>query len=330
MIHIRQLVKDYGPIRALDHLDLNVEAGQVVGLLGPNGAGKSTALRILTGFMPPTAGGATVNGHDIFERSREARQNLGYLPESTPLYPEMRVAEQLHFFGRLHGLSSKDRRRRISELTDWCGLEQIVDRPIGHLSKGNKQRVGIAQALIHDPPVVILDEPTEGLDPSQITGVRKLISQLGQTKTVLLSTHILPEVEKTCQRVVILSQGRIVADDSPEQLKARVRSASRVLVEVKAPPDEVHRVLSRNPHVSQVNVNSEDGWSQAAVTAKQPGEDIRELLGDTVIEQRWPLREMRPEAASLEEFFVQVTSGTAPDAGLPDEPASSTPQPQEV
>ena len=309
MIHVRQLVKYYGSRLALDRLDLDVERGQVVGLLGPNGAGKTTALRMLTGFMPPTSGEAVINGHDVFRASHEARQSIGYLPESNPLYPELRVREQLHFLGRLHGLSRADRRRRIGELTDSCGLEEIVHRQIGALSKGNRQRVGLAQALLHDPPVLILDEPTEGLDPSQITGVRKLIQSLGERKTILLSTHILPEVEKTCRRVVILARGRIVAEGTPNELIERVRSASRIVVEVKAEPEDVRRVLSANPHIGSVDVAANNGWCRAAVGARQSGEDIRELLGDAVIEHRWPLREMRPEAASLEEFFIQATSG---------------------
>ncbi len=311
MIHIQKLVKYYGSRLAVDHLNLDVEAGQIVGILGPNGAGKTTTLRILTGFMPATSGAATVNGHNVLTDSLEARRSIGYLPETSPLYPEMRVSEQLHFFGRLHGLNRTARNKRIADLTDSCGLTQIIHRTIGNLSKGNKQRVGLAQALLHDPPVLILDEPTEGLDPSQITEIRKLIKSLGQTKTILLSTHILPEVEKTCHRAVIIAQGRVVASGSPDELKSKVRQASRVIVEVKAKAEDVQRILGALPHVGQVSVTTSDGWCSAFVTAKQHGHDIRELLGDAVMENRWPLREMRHETASLEEFFIQVTSGAA-------------------
>jgi len=307
MIRVEQLVKYYGPTLAVDHLDFEVEAGQVVGVLGPNGAGKSTTIRIITAFMPPTSGAASVNGHDVLTDSEAVRQSIGYLPESTPLYPEMRVREQLHYFGRLHGQSRNDRNKRIGELTEACGLEAILSRPVGQLSKGNKQRVGLAQAMLHDPPVLILDEPTAGLDPTQITEVRKLIQHLAETKTILLSTHILPEVEKTCQRVMIISNGRLVAQGEPEQLKAQVRSGSRVVVEVKAPGQQVKDVFSKIQAVQSVDVAEADGWTQAAVAAK--GEiDLREILGDAVIENRWPIREMTHETASLEEFFVQITS----------------------
>ncbi|MBI1368204.1 MAG: ATP-binding cassette domain-containing protein [Planctomycetes bacterium] len=307
MIQVQQLVKYYGPHLAVDRLDLNVEDGQVVGILGPNGAGKTTTLRILTCFMPPTSGNAKVNGHDILTDSDAVRKSIGYLPEATPLYPEMRVCEQLHYFGRLHGLSRAARQHRIADLTDACGLNQIIHRPIGNLSKGNKQRVGLAQALLHDPPVLILDEPTAGLDPTQITEVRKLILSLAERKTILLCTHILPEVEKTCQRVVIINRGRIAAEGTPDDLKAKVRLRSRVLVEVKAEPEQVRAAFEKLNHVADVSVTSHNGWTSAAVTPKG-GADIRELLGDAVIERRWSLREMRHETASLEEFFIQITS----------------------
>ena len=308
MIHTRQLLKYYGRHLAVDRIDFDVADGQVVGFLGPNGAGKTTTLRILTGYMPPTSGSATVNGFDVFTQSLEARQSIGYLPESNPLYGEMRVREQLHYFGKLHGLDRLARSRRIAELTDRCGLQKVLDRPINQLSKGNKQRVGLAQALLHDPPVLILDEPTVGLDPSQITEVRRLIQNLGERKTVLLSTHILPEVERSCQNVIIIAGGRIVASGSPAELRAKVRSGSRVIVEVKASPDAVRRTFESIQHVGAVDVGGQDGWCRAAVTPRQAGQDIRELLGDAVIEKRWPMREMKHEAASLEEFFVQVTN----------------------
>lgn len=309
MIHVHQLVKYYGPRLAVDRLDLDVPEGQIVGILGPNGAGKTTTIRILTCFLPATSGKATINDHDVFGDSLAVRKSIGYLPESNPLYPEMKVREQLHFYGKLHGMDRSARNKRIGELTDACGLQQILNRQIAFLSKGNKQRVGLAQAMLHDPPVLILDEPTEGLDPSQISEVRKLIVHLGQSKTILLCTHILPEVEKTCQRAVIISQGKLVADGSPADLKARARSASRVIVEVKADPRKVQEVLQVAAYVSHVEVHPQGEWAHAAVTARQAGNDIREALGQTLLSQHWPIREIRPEMASLEEFFVQVTSG---------------------
>ncbi|QNN21336.1 ATP-binding cassette domain-containing protein [Planctomycetales bacterium ZRK34] len=307
MIRVQNLVKYYGPTLAVDHLDLDVEAGQVVGILGPNGAGKSTTIRILTAFMPPTAGSASVNGHDVLTDSDAVRRSIGYLPESTPLYPEMRVREQLHYFGRLHGLDRTARNRRIGELTEACGLEAILARPIGHLSKGNKQRVGLAQAMLHDPPVLVLDEPTAGLDPTQITEVRKLILRLAESKTILLSTHILPEVEKTCQRVVIINRGRVVAQGEPEELKQRVRSASRVVVDVKAPVEQVKAAFEKIQSVQDVEAYNDQGWTLAAVTARD-NVDIREILADAIVENRWSFREMTYETASLEEYFIQITS----------------------
>jgi ABC-2 type transport system ATP-binding protein len=327
MIHVRKLVKYYGQRLAVDHIDLDVEKGRIVGILGPNGAGKTTTLRILTGFLPATAGSATIDGHDVMTDPIAVRRAIGYLPESNPLYPEMRVSEQLHHFGRLHAMSRSDRNRRIADLTESCGLSQIVHRTIGTLSKGNRQRVGLAQALLHDPPVLILDEPTEGLDPSQITGVRSLILDLGRSKTILLSSHILPEVEKTADDVVIIAAGRIVAQGSPQQLKARVRSASRVLMEVRADAPLVRTTLAALPQVADVTVRAVDGWTHAAITAKSAGQDIRELLGETAAKHHWTLREMRPETASLEEFFVQIT---APAAADHDKPHASSNSPAAV
>jgi ABC-2 type transport system ATP-binding protein len=311
MIHVRQLVKYYGPRLAVDHLDLQVPEGQIVGILGPNGAGKTTTIRILTCFLPATSGAAVINGHDVFTHSMEVRRSIGYLPESNPLYPEMKVHEQLHFYGKLHGMDRPARVKRIGELTEACGLGQILNRQIAFLSKGNKQRVGLAQAMLHDPPVLILDEPTEGLDPSQITEVRKLILRLGEKKTILLSTHILPEVEKTCQRAVIISQGKLVADGAPGELKARVRSASRVILEVKAEARKVQELLAAAPYVGHVECAQHGEWTHAAVTARQPGQDIRESLGQTAVSQHWAIREIRPETASLEEYFIQATSAAS-------------------
>ncbi len=307
MIHVRQLLKYYGQHLAVDHISFDVEAGQVVGFLGPNGAGKTTTLRILTGYMPPTSGSAKVNGFDVFAQSLESRRCIGYLPESNPLYGEMKVREQLHFFGQLHGLDRKTRTRRIEELTDRCGLQQIIHRPIAHLSKGNKQRVGLAQALLHDPPVLILDEPTVGLDPSQISEVRRLIHDLGREKTILLSTHILPEVEKTCGRVIIIAAGLLVAQGSPAELKARVRSASRVLMEVQAEPQTVREAVQGLP-IAAVDVVHHNGWTTAAVTPRSAAQDLRESLGRLALTKQWPIREIRHETVSLEEFFIQVTN----------------------
>ena len=308
MIQVQQLTKWYGPILALDHIDLEVAPGRIVGFLGPNGAGKTTTIRILTCFMPASGGRASVNGCDVFRESHRVRRQIGYLPENTPLYPEMRVDEHLHFFGRLHGLRRSERRRRIDALTDRCGLGAIRRRPVSQLSKGNRQRVGLAQALLHDPPVLILDEPTAGLDPAQITEVRKLITSLAEQKTILLSTHILPEAEKTCEEVAIIHNGRIVADGTPEELKQRVRSGSRVILEVRAEASAVKPTLEALPDVASVEAEDHGEWCHSVVSPSDGGGDIREALGRAASERGWAIREMRHELASLEEYFVQITS----------------------
>ena len=314
MIHIKQLTKWYGPICALNQIDLNVQSGRIVGFLGPNGAGKTTAIRILTCFMPATSGTATIDGHDVLTDSAAVRSKIGYLPEATPLYPEMRVEEHLHHYGKLHGLGRKQRLARIDALADRCGLGKIRRRPIGQLSKGNRQRVGIAQALLHDPPVLILDEPTAGLDPAQISAVRKLIVDLAGQKTVLLSTHILPEVEKTCQDVVIINQGQIAATGTPQELKQKVRRQTPVVVELQANPAKVSQVFGGLEQVAKVDTSAEGGWCTARVMSADPQADIRPALGKASLDQQWVVRSMRYEMGSLEEYFIQITSGQASDA----------------
>jgi len=308
MIEARELTKWYGPILALDRVDFNVERGRIVGFLGPNGAGKTTTIRILTCFMPATDGAASVNGFDVLTESANVRRQIGYLPEATPLYPEMRVAEQLHHFGKLHGLDRKTRKQRIDALADRCGLTKIVTRPIGQLSKGNRQRVGLAQAMLHDPPVLILDEPTAGLDPTQIGEVRKLIRSLAGEKTILLSTHILPEVERTCEELIVIAGGRVAAAGTPEQLKSRVRATARVVMEIKADAPAAAEAINALPGVAACETDADAGWCVARVSARPDAGDIREPLGRLAADKQWIVREMRHEAASLEEFFVQVTS----------------------
>jgi len=308
MIEARELTKWYGPILALDRVNLRVDQGRIVGFLGPNGAGKTTTIRILTCFMPATGGAAAVNGFDVLTQSAEVRRQIGYLPEATPLYPEMRVTEQLHHFGKLHGLDRKTRKQRIEALADRCGLTTIATRPIGQLSKGNRQRVGLAQAMLHDPPVLILDEPTAGLDPTQIGQVRQLIKSLAGEKTILLSTHILPEVERTCEELIVIAGGRVVAGGTPEQLKSQVRANARVVMEVKANAPAVAEAVRGLPGVAECETDADAGWCVARVSAKPDAGDIREALGRLAADKQWTLREMRHEAASLEEFFVQVTS----------------------
>ncbi len=313
MISVSQLTKSYGPVLAVDHISFEVGKGQIVGFLGPNGAGKSTTLRMLTCYLPPTSGGATINGFDIFHQSEQVRQALGYLPENVPLYTEMKVEEYLDFRGRLRKMDRQTRRQRIDYVIDRVWLKSVRNRVIGHLSKGFRQRVGLADALLHNPAVLILDEPTVGLDPTQIRETRRLIKDLGGQHTMLLSTHILPEVEASCDRAIIIAGGRIVAQGSPEELRASRRLAARVLVECRGPAEQVKNVLSRVSGVRKVEV-LENGDSQHFVTAAvepKASHDIREEVARTVIGNGWPLREIRLEHATLEEFFVQVTANQA-------------------
>jgi ABC-2 type transport system ATP-binding protein len=230
-----QLTKLYGAVRAVDGVSFEVPKGEIVGFLGPNGAGKSTTMRMLTCYLPPTSGTATINGLDIFHQSDQVRANLGYLPENVPLYLEMKVEEYLHFRGRLRKMDRASRRKRIDYVVERCWLAPVRNRIIGHLSKGYRQRVGLADALLHNPAVLILDEPTVGLDPTQIRETRKLIKDLGGDHTVLLSTHILPEVEAVCDRAIVIAGGKVVAQGTPEELRTSRRMAARVLVECKGP-----------------------------------------------------------------------------------------------
>jgi ABC-2 type transport system ATP-binding protein len=308
MIEVTDLVKWYGPVLAVDRLSFKFGQGQVIGFLGPNGAGKSTTLRVLTGYLPATSGSAVVDGINVATDSAKARQRIGYLPESTPLYPEMRVSEYLHYRGQLYGMDRKLRATRIDEACDKCGLSQVKGRLIGQLSKGNRQRVGLAQSLIHDPAVLILDEPTAGLDPNQIAHFRDLLSGLKGRHTIILSTHILPEVEKTADQVLIIAKGKIVAQGSPDELRKKVRESSRVVVEAKGTAEAVGKAIKGAAFV--VNAETQDmgeGWTRALVTPK-PGMDVREQLAVLAQDQRWLVRQIGHENASLEQFFVQVTA----------------------
>lgn len=314
MIAVRELTKAYGQTLAVDHISFDVAKGQIVGFLGPNGAGKSTTLKMLTCYLPPTSGGATVNGLDIFHESDKVRQSLGYLPENVPMYGEMKVTDYLDFRGRLRKMPRALRKNRIDYVVERCWLGAVRRKAIGHLSKGYRQRVGLADSLLHDPPVLILDEPTVGLDPSQIRETRKLIKELGGKHTVILSTHILPEVESTCDRAIVIAAGKIVAQGSPEELRASRRMTARVLVECKGPETAIVAALSRVNGVSQVEIlNGQiaaDGYITAALRA-QEGRDVREEVARAIQQNGWALRDLRLEHATLEEFFVQVTAQQA-------------------
>lgn len=299
-----RLTKSYGGFLAVDHVSFAVPKGTIMGFLGPNGAGKTTTIRMLTCYMPPTSGTATVAGHDVFRESLAVREKIGYLPESTPLYLEMRVQEYLEFKAKLRGMDRAARKRRVAEVAARCWLTDRLKSVIGHLSKGYRQRVGIADALLHNPPVLVLDEPTVGLDPSQIREARRLISELAGDHTVLLSTHILQEVEMVCQRVIIIAQGKIAAQGTPEELKNRAGSGVRV--EVRGPADQVKGALNALPGVEGVEVLQGGPVCRLNVRGKATVE-LRELIAATVSQRGWALREMRAEGASLEEFFVRIT-----------------------
>ncbi len=306
-IVVENLTKAYGSFLAVKGISFEVPRGQIVGFLGPNGAGKTTTIRMLTCYMPPTSGRASVAGHDVFRESLQVRKHIGYLPESTPLYTEMRVGEYLDFKARLHGMARDARRKRVAEVAARCWLTDRLRSLVGTLSKGYRQRVGIADAMLHNPGVLVLDEPTVGLDPSQIREARKLIAELGGDHTVMLCTHILQEVEMVCQRVIIVAQGRIVAQGTPEELKNRAGAGIRV--EVRGPAEQVQAALKTLPGVEKVDLlqgAGSGGVGRFNVRGRMTAE-LREQIAATVSQRGWSLRELRTEGASLEEFFVQIT-----------------------
>jgi ABC-2 type transport system ATP-binding protein len=307
MIVAQHLTKWYGPVLAVDDLCFEIPRGEVVGFLGPNGAGKSTSIRMITGYLPPTAGRCTIDGIDVAEDSLAARQKIGYLPESTPLYNEMRVTEYLHFCGRLFGMSRGDRRRRIDEVTAKCGLAHNKRRVIGQLSKGNKQRVGIAQALLHDPPVLVLDEPTSGLDPQQTLAFRDLITELRGKHTILLSSHILPEIERAADRVIIIASGRIVAQGTPSELRDRASRGGSIVVEAEATPQQVTQLLQAIPAVAEVDPQRLDDWTRTIVTAKDET-DLRVPVAEALTQAGHTIRELHLSAPTLERYFVEAVA----------------------
>ena len=309
MIKIRNLTKRYGATVAVNNISFDVEASEVLGLLGPNGAGKTTTMRILTCYMPADSGTATVAGFDIHEQSLEVRKRLGYLPESAPLYMDMGVVDYLAFVAEVREIPASKRSSRIKEMIEICGLERVVKKDIGELSKGYRQRVGLAQALIHDPDILILDEPTAGLDPNQIVEIRDLIKSLGAEKTVILSTHILPEVEATCNRAVIINEGVIVASGTTEELTRMGKGEDLVYVRIRGPKEQIEVQLSQMPQVASFKALGESepelhGYAVKSVN----GEDISEDLFRMVAGSNWTLTELRKETASLEDVFRQLTT----------------------
>lgn len=309
MIEVQNLVKRYAGQTALKGISFNVARGQVVGLLGSNGAGKSTTMRILSGFLPATSGLVRVAGLDVFAESEEARRVIGYMPENNPLHVDMRVRDYLRFRARLKGLSRRRCRERVDVVIDQCGLAEVTRKIIGHLSKGYRQRVGLADALVHEPQLIILDEPTIGLDPHQIRSVRHLIKSLAGSHTVLLSTHILPEVEMTCSRVLILYGGKILAADTPDGLLDHMQGDNPVVAEIAAPRAELEACWSQVPEVARFDVTPADGEYHRCALTPSPGADIRALVYWAVQERGWMLRELTRSRHSLEDIYVRVTQG---------------------
>ncbi len=307
MIEVSHLSKRYGRHLAVRDISFSVSNGEIVGFLGPNGAGKTTTLRMLTGFLPPTSGSATIAGFDIFRESIEARKRIGYMPENVPLYDDMRVREYLLFRAKLKGLSSRDARRRVTDVTDTCGLNEVRRKMIKTLSKGYRQRVGLADALVHEPELLILDEPTNGLDPIQIRQIRELIKRLSRNHTVIISSHILSEVEMIANRVIIIDNGQIKAADSPQNLIEEMRTAGRVHTEIQAPADTVSIALSALPSVKKVTSELlADGWNHFTLWSDS-GTDTRQSINQICAENRWPLRSLVRQEAKLEDVFVELT-----------------------
>jgi ABC-2 type transport system ATP-binding protein len=303
MIEVNNLSKKYGELLAIDDISFKVETGEILGFLGPNGAGKTTTMRILTGYMPPSDGTARVAGYDVFDQPLKVKEKIGYLPENAPLYGHMTVRDYLLFMAEIKGVKRKERKSRVERVIKDCWLEDVQRRLIAHLSKGYKQRVGIAQALVHDPPVLVLDEPTIGLDPNQIIQVRNMIKGLKNNHTIILSTHILPEVSMTCDRIIIIAKGRLVAVDTPDSLSRRLRGSERVYLETSGPAEEVLNKIK-----AQAGVMNVEPEGAGYLIESQLKHDIRPQLAATIVNSGWELRELRSVGMSLEEVFLQLTT----------------------
>ena len=308
MIKVKNLVKRYVNVNAVDNISFDVEENEIVGLLGPNGAGKTTTMRILTCFMPATAGSATVAGYDVFTDSLNVRQQIGYLPENVPLYLDMRVNEYLMFRAKLKNIPRRERRKKIEYCLEMTGITDVQNQIIGTLSKGYKQRVGLADTLVHDPKILILDEPTIGLDPNQIRQIRGVIKGLGQRHTVLLSTHILPEVEMICDRVMIINKGKIVAMDTPTNLMKQLKTGSNLVLEIRGDGEKIKNSLSKVDSVKTVTYREKDDANEFYVNGTGD-KDIREDVFNCIVRDNYILREMKRQTITLEEIFHQITTG---------------------
>ncbi len=306
MIKVENLTKRYAGQTAIRDLNFEVGKGEIMGFLGPNGAGKSTTMRILSSFMPPTSGRASIAGFDIFKQSLQARAHLGYMPENVPLYNDMRVTEYLNYRAALKGIRHRRISERVGDVKELCGLKEVENKVIGALSKGYRQRVGLADALVHEPDLLILDEPTSGLDPNQIRQVRELIKNLGKQHTILLSTHILPEVEMTCSRVIIINKGRIEACDTPENLLSGIRRAGDVTLEAKTGNDDGVTALNDLAGVREVTVHEEGDWNIFGLRVES-GADVRPEVFRLARDRKWEVRELTARRATLEDVFVEIT-----------------------
>lgn len=308
MIEVENLTKDYGSHRGIDGLTFTAGKGEVMGFLGPNGAGKTTTMRILTCFFPATSGKAVVAGYDCFEDSFEVRKRIGYLPENVPLYKDMVVKEYLTFVAGIKGIEVKEVTQRVAHTMGDCGLEGVSGRLIGELSKGYRQRVGLAQALVNNPKILILDEPTNGLDPSQIKEIRKLITDISSQRTVILSTHILPEVSMMCKNVVIINEGKLVATGTPDELTSRLKETSRMFLQISGDPQKVAKVLAEIEGVNRVerDPTADANGSSAFIVDLAKGPKVGQSIPPAIISNNWDLTEMRAMDATLEDVFIQL------------------------
>jgi ABC-2 type transport system ATP-binding protein len=314
VIEVQHLTKRYGPVTAVDDISFTVERGEILGFLGPNGAGKTTTMRVLTGYMPPTDGKVIVAGYDVFEKPIEAKRRTGYLPETPPLYPDMTVRDYLSFVARIKGVARGERTARVDEMMAKTRIADVANRHCGKLSKGYRQRVGLAQALMHNPDVLILDEPTAGLDPKQIIETRQLIKALAGDHSIILSTHILPEVSQTCQRVVIINRGKVVAVDTPDNLTSRLRGSETMYLQVDAAGADAASVLQRVSGVTRVAIADTKQQVVGYEVDSESGRDVRRELAAAVVGRGWGLLELRPMRLSLEEIFLHVTTEETPAA----------------
>jgi ABC-2 type transport system ATP-binding protein len=307
MIQVENLTKRYAGFTAVDGVTFQVGKGEIVGFLGPNGAGKSTTMRMLACYLPPTSGRAEIAGYDVFTQSLKARERIGYMPEHVPLYNDMRVTEYLKYRAALKGVRGRRMKERVGDVMDLCGLRDVERKLVGNLSKGYRQRVGLADAMVHEPDLLILDEPTIGLDPNQIRQVRELIRNLGRHHTILVSTHILPEVEMTCSRVMIMNKGRIEASDAPENLRARLHATGDVRLEARvADPDKARGDLLNVDGVRTATAVSDNEWTTFEI-ATDGVADPREAIWQLATERHWPVRELSRQRVTLEDVFADIT-----------------------